>query len=670
MKKVFLLFFSIFVFLLFTNNVSALDEYRLNITDVNTIDVKKSTNGSTPSTITDYSSVLSYSDGVLTLNEGYHFEYIYADYNNLKITSNNKKVYLNVIISKTANKSATLEDLYSETYVTSLTPEYYYTVQSVKKYIYHSFSVSGNMTINNCNIDLVLRTPASFTSIQNGFILPSYNLTIKNTTIVSDGATVPMEADTTLIIENSSISILNEHGQAGMISMSNGTIQVKDSTIIGKTGMNFSGTGSYLKNSTLDFDGNVYLSSSVDIDDSDITCNNFLYRCPTGNVSHFKNSNLSIKGTFESGLYNADRNWFFSDVLYFEDSTVTSVEPYNLVYGSELHLINTKFEAPNIHSSDGTSDAKVIIEGGETKINYINITGTTQITDATLALPTDGYIKSDGTIDLENVNDLDINYIKGGDISIDTVNINLSGVLSGGDTGIWDSNINTHGTRIVGSFDLFDTYYKTVTLNTENTYSPFIVKGDVDIDNSRLIAVSDGTVPAVLITGNVTLNEGSTFKDDNRKLLTTSNITVSNDNFLSSSSTYGNAEYVSVGDTVKSTTLNNVLTDYAETDGYYEVTLKVVNGTWSDGKSEDYVLKVLLGDKVEDHLPTDMIANTGFTNGKWKNVDGNYVYTFVEKSIINPKTGVISTIGLLIISITMMFIYFKTKNKFSLFKKI
>jgi len=674
MKRVSLFIFGIFTFLIFTSNASALDEYRLDISGANTITVRKSTNGSTYTKITDssqYEDALSYSNGVLTLKEGAYFNYIYAEYDNIVITSNNKKVYLNVLMdsSNTANRTINIDKLNSETYVTTIEPSSWFGNKSLGYYIYHYFQSSGAMTIKDSTIDLRLKTPASFNSVQNGLILPLYNLTITNSTIISEGPACPMNANTTLIIEDSNITVLNEHDQGGIFSMNNGTVKVKDSTITGKTGIGFSGTGSYLKNSTLDFEGSIYISSSVDIEDSIIKGKYFYYRCPTGNVTNIRRSDLTITDKFTTGLYN--NNDKFSDVLYIEDSNISSVVPFELVYGSELHLLNTKFDVKNIYSIDGTSDSKVVIEKGENNLDYIDIAGTTQITDSTLTLPSEGYIKSDSAIDLENVNDLDIDYIKGGDISIDTTNINLSGVLSGGNTGIWDSTVNTHGTRIIGSFDLFDTYYKTITLSSENTYSPFIVKGDVDIDNSRLIADSDGTVPAVIVTGNVTLNEGSSFKDDNRKLLTVSDITVSNDNFLSSSSTYGNAEYVSVGDTIKSTTLNNELTYYAETDGYYEVTVKVVNGSWEDGTVEDVTIKVLLGDEPDAYLPTSMVANKGYKKGSWKlDDDGKYVYTFVKDAIVNPKTGVASLTGLLVVSIFLIILLNKYKNNISLFKNI
>ena len=677
MKRVLLFMFSVIIFLIFNNNVSALDEYELRVTGANAITVKKTSNGSTFTTLSnasEYSDALTYSNGLLTLNEGYHFNYILAEYNGLVITSNSKKVYVNIIMdrSETANRSYTLDKLYCETYSTTIVPIFYFD-KSLGYYIYHYISSSGNLTVNDCNIDLRLRTPASFNKVQNGLILPENNLTITNSYIISEGPDTSMYPNSTLIIDNSTVEAVEEHDQGGYFSISNGTIQVKDSTITGKSGMIFTGDDSFAKNSTLNFDGSINLNGSITFEDSIIECNKFSFRSPTGKITHIKNSDLTIKDLFDTGFYyhNGNNNYEFSDILYIENSNVKSLVPYTLAYGSELHLTNTKFEVTNIHSTNGISDAKLVIEGGETKVDYIDLSGTTQITDSSLTLPSDGYIKSDGAIDLENINDLDINYIKGGDISIDTVNINLSGVLSGGNTGIWDSTINTHGTRLVGSFDLFDTYYKTTTLSNENTYSPFIVKGDVDIDNSRLIADSDGTVPAVLITGDVTLNEGSTFKDDNRKLLTVSDITVSNDNFLSSSATYGNAEYVSVGDTIKSTILNNVLTDYAETDGYYEVTIKVVNGSWEDGTVEDTNIKVLLGDEPDLYLPTSMIANIGYKKGSWQvNDDGKYVYTFEKDLIDNPKTGVASLTGLLVISIFLIVLLNKYKDNFSLFRNI
>ena len=55
--------------------------------------------------VADYSNILSYQDGILTLNEGFYFSDI-ASHVNLTITSNDKPVYANYIVSSVIVKTA------------------------------------------------------------------------------------------------------------------------------------------------------------------------------------------------------------------------------------------------------------------------------------------------------------------------------------------------------------------------------------------------------------------------------------------------------------------------------------------------------------------------------------------------------------------------------------
>lgn len=149
---------------------------------------------------------------------------------------------------------------------------------------------------------------------------------------------------------------------------------------------------------------------------------------------------------------------------------------------------------------------------------------------------------------------------------------------------------------------------------------------------------------------------------------------------------------------VIATDLNNNFIDPIEADENHtfynnvllrdkvNITFKVVNGTWSDGSSDDIIIEKYAFDKLlEDEVPKNMIATEGFNNGKWDldivydDLKDDYIYTYVfsnedinegkeEKKIENPPTGAfISGIVFIafIISSIILFIYSKKKSKFT-----
>ena len=73
------------------------------------------------------------------------------------------------------------------------------------------------------------------------------------------------------------------------------------------------------------------------------------------------------------------------------------------------------------------------------------------------------------------------------------------------------------------------------------------------------------------------------------------------------------------------------------------VTFKVVNGTWQDKTTKNKTVKVTLvngrGNLPSSRIPTGMIANEGYENGRWNRTpsetvtgDVTYTYTFTEKA--------------------------------------
>ena len=674
MKRVFLVIFSLFIFFIISDKVLAITEYRVSVTGVNSITVKRvDSNSSTPS-VSDYSSILSYSNGVLTLNEGYYFDFIDIGYNGLTITSNNKKVYINTIGDTTSNsnRGITLDKLYSESYVGSFTPVMYYTYNG-RKYLYSAIEVSGNITIKDSNINISIVNSLADQSIQNGNIVSELgDITIENSTIIAEGGPYANSAKT-VTAKNSNFNLLNSHDQGATFSSYFGITKIENCIINSDVSVVIYGDEGYIKDSSVVQNNNGFIvSGSATVDNTSVkSLGARIYnRSKTIDVV-INNSTFDLKDTFNIGFYRNTSNYIANVILNDSNVTVGEDGTLDIAYSSSLEINNSDVLTPQITSTGGTDTTCLDLNSGTLTTDSIDISGVVDLSNSTLNMSEDGLIKSGKELILNHMNDLNIKSIEGGEVNIDSTNVSLSGVLKAvGDVSIKDATINTRGTRVIGDFTISNTYYKTLSLDEENTFSPFIVDGDVDITNTRLIASSDGTVPSVLVTGNITLRD-STFKDNNDKILTVSDIEVSNNNFLSSSSIYGNSEYVSLGDTVKSTTLNGNLSNYSETDGYYEVTIKVVNGIWADGSDETITYKVLLGEDAESNLPNDMIPNKGYTKGDWKLVDGEYVYTFVKKAIIdNPKTGVVSTLGLLLFTLVAMFIYLYNKDKYSFFKKI
>ena len=83
---------------------------------------------------------------------------------------------------------------------------------------------------------------------------------------------------------------------------------------------------------------------------------------------------------------------------------------------------------------------------------------------------------------------------------------------------------------------------------------------------------------------------------------------------------------------------------YENVLSYVDVTFKIQNGTWSDGTTNDKIVEIELydgkGTLTDDDVPTNMIAEFGFVNGKWDvtpNTNENgitksitYTYSFEE----------------------------------------
>ena len=656
MKKIIIFIFSLLSFLVFTSKVKAVDEYRVYINGANSIEVRKTTGNSSTNyqAVSNYSDILTYSNSVLTLNEGYYFDLISVRISGLTITSNNKHVYLNNIFdnnTSTSNlRNVTIDKLYSNDFVSDYTS----LISMSSDKLYSIIYISGNLTITDSNIDMHIVNPKAAGSYYNGDISTVLgDMYVENSTIVSEGGLCGGDGGT-FTAKNSTFTATNEQGYGYVFGTFDGSAIIDNSTFNGTIGLALSGDAT-VTNSVFNLPFfNAYDVSTVP------------------NIT-IKDCEMNITDSFDIGSYSEYNSQIYRNSANVTlDNTIVKVtndKDIKIAHNSKLYLINgSSLECHSIVDNHGTSDSLFSIENSEVKTDSIEIAGLINLSDSTITLSNSGVLSSGNTITLDNINDLSIKMIIGKDVSINSTNIVLSESLSSIDElEVIDSNLQTHGIR-VSNLTIEDSYLKTETLSTEKGFSPLIVMGVLDITNSRVIASSDGTVPAVLVSDNIVLNN-STFKDNNDKILDVTDVVVSTDNFIPTGYT-GNDGCVSAGDTVKTTTLNGVISNYAETAGYYEVTVKVVNGTWEDGTNEDTTVKVLLGDEPDAYLPTSMIANKGYKKGSWKLDDGKYVYTFEKDSIINPKTGVASLTGLLIVSIFLIILLNKYKEKISVFKNI
>ena len=94
-----------------TTRVFAFEEYCVSIDSGITVQ-----NCVTGDTISDYSSILTFENDVLILNEGLHYDLVHS-HRDITITSNGQKVYLNYLESE--SNELTLDRLISEDYVSS-----------------------------------------------------------------------------------------------------------------------------------------------------------------------------------------------------------------------------------------------------------------------------------------------------------------------------------------------------------------------------------------------------------------------------------------------------------------------------------------------------------------------------------------------------------------------
>lgn len=470
-------------------------------------------------------------------------------------------------------------------------------------------------------------------------------------------------------IEDSDIYILSHLSVAGNLDILNSKVRVTAEGFVGASyGSNISVNGNLnMTNSTVITDSYISASNDLNVKGSDITIN-------------------GINSTYAQLIASKDAT--------IDNSKITLYDAGQYTYVSASANMSINKSTINIKASkDKAKNGRGYVSGsGEFKIEdsiYTNEAkggshNSKNLIVKNSQINTNGYFSTrkaeieNSTLKLNRKDEEDCYF----EISADNPSTLTNSILS-----------VVGGFRTKGELSLKDSYLYTKNSGKSNwysseTFSPLVVNGDLNIDNSRVIAESINNLPAVLVKGKIVLSEGS-FKDNKKHVLEVEKKTVTTDNFLynpDSISNFGNSTFVSENDEVLTAVLNGNISTYAETEGYYIVTFKVVNGTWSDKTTEDKLVKVLINEEITDSTyPTGMIESEGFSEGSWeKTGDNEYTYTFIksetneseedkktdEEKIENPKTGIDDyTIVSSIFIVILAFVYLYIRKK-GYFRKI
>lgn len=467
-------------------------------------------------------------------------------------------------------------------------------------------------------------------------------------------------------IEDSDIYILSHLSVAGNLDIKNSKVRV--------TAEGFSGAT---------YGSNIYVRGELNIVDSTVITDSYI---SASNDLNVKGSDITI-----NGINSTYAQLIASKDATIDNSEITMYDAGQYTYVSASANLSINKSTINIKASeDKTKNGRGYIRSsGEFKIEdsiYTNeIKGDSH--NSSILIIKDSQIKTNGyfstrkaeiensILRLNRKDDEDCYF----EISADNPSTLTNSILS-----------VVGGFRTKGELSLKDSYLYTKNSGKSNwygseTFSPLVVNGDLNIDNSRVIAESINNLPAVLVKGKIVLSEGS-FKDNKKHVLEVEKKIVTTDNFLynpDSVSNFGNSTFVSENDEVLTAVLNGNISTYAETEGYYIVTFKVVNGTWSDKTTEDKLVKVLINEEITDSTyPTGMIESEGFSEGSWeKTGDNEYTYTFIksetneseedkktdEEKIENPKTGIddytiVSSIFIVVLA--CVYLYIRKKGYF------
>ena len=182
----------------------------------------------------------------------------------------------------------------------------------------------------------------------------------------------------------------------------------------------------------------------------------------------------------------------------------------------------------------------------------------------------------------------------------------------------------------------------------------------LEIDSTKTKALNDETLPPIAFLGTFTSDDPSfVFIDDNKNILKMSQDDTTN---------YGVSSLLQGGSTFNTYTKESGEKVYKiRTSSVVKYKLKIVNGTWDDGTTEDVEVNLLDGEVPNKDTIKSKSSIDGYVLSVTKTGDNEYTYEY--KKLVNPKTGVyIISIGYVIFVIGFLLFKIYLKNS-SLFKR-
>lgn len=210
-------------------------------------------------------------------------------------------------------------------------------------------------------------------------------------------------------------------------------------------------------------------------------------------------------------------------------------------------------------------------------------------------------------------------------------------------------------------------------LPVDYSTSSALVAKTVELNNSNLIAISHADIPAIMIIDPlISNNENQIFVNGENAIESFEIVNYSDYGFLPTNG-FNNITLTTIGVTNNEgyTALLNGEASYdVRTSEKVTVKLKIENGTWEDGSTDD--IEVIL---IKGELPNkDTIKSISLIEGGILTIketgENEYTFIYSKVNVENPKTGVESLTLLLISSLTLIVIIAYYKNNFSLFKRI
>ena len=350
-------FASIFIaFIIFIPNVKAIDELNIKISANDLITVYDKDNNLIADTNT-YKDKFTYSNGKLTFNEGYYFNYVEVD-KPVVVTSNSKKIYLNMLY---VEGNATIEKLNSESFISDGSHEWdNETINETSIKMLTHMHAKG--TLNIIDSDIKLNVENNEFSTQNMIhIVDDYDLTIKNSKIDIDGYLYTSNKKI-ITIENSEIrsrAVVTEMGE----QESTAKIEIKNSEL---TAASYEIPASYISSMSPEFLLKPSISSyDIVIEDSTLNNVNVL---STNNITIKKCDNSLSLFIATNNLTIEDSNLnvytiFQSNNIILKNSNITTKDDNNIIVSAEnMKMNNSKIDIKGIITSPSIDMEKSFIK--------------------------------------------------------------------------------------------------------------------------------------------------------------------------------------------------------------------------------------------------------------------------------------------------------------------